>query len=78
MSLGRLWCDLGRGDGSVMIMAGGGGSACQRADHGTGMTETSDSSFVNFGTTETEYDFGCDANTGSAPSQSFSLNMWIC
>ena len=71
-----FWCQWDYGDASVM-MIGGGGSACQRADHGIGITETTDASFVDLGTSETEYDFGYDANTGNAPSQSYSLNLWI-
>ena len=71
-----FWCDWSTGDGSVM-MIGGGGSGCARADHRIGITETGSSSFVDLGTSETEYDFGYDANTGNAPSQSYSLNLWI-
>ncbi|KAL9962300.1 hypothetical protein ACROYT_G031388 [Oculina patagonica] len=71
-----FWCDYGGGDGSVM-MIGGGGNACSRADHGIGITETDSASFVDKQTSETEYDFGYNANTGSAPSQSYSLNLWI-
>ena len=71
-----FWCDWDSGDGSVM-MIGGGGSACGRADHGIGITETGAASFVDYGTSETEYDFGYDANTGSLPSQSYSVNLWI-
>ena len=33
-----FWCDWDSGDGSVM-MIGGGGSNCLRADHGIGITE---------------------------------------
>jgi len=58
-------------------MIGGGGSSCERADHGIGITETNAASFVDLGTSETEYDFGSDARTGSAPSQAYSLNLWI-
>ena len=71
-----LWCSWGGGDGSVM-MIGGGGSACGRADHGVGITETDTPSFVDLGTRSTEYDFGYEAKTGNAPSQSYSLNLWI-
>jgi len=70
-----FWCDWTH-DGSVM-MIGGGGSDCERADHGIGITETDDASFVEEGDSETEYDFGYDARTGTAPSQSYSLNLWI-
>ncbi|XP_078383929.1 uncharacterized protein LOC144666378 [Oculina patagonica] len=75
-----FWCDslfgFHGGDVSVM-MIGGGGSDCSRADHGIGITETDKASFVDLGTSQTEYDFGYDAETGTAPSQSYSLNLWI-
>ena len=58
-------------------MIGGGGRDCSRADHGVGITEANTASFVDVGTSETEYDFGYDANTVNAPSQSYSLNLWI-
>ena len=64
------------GDGSVM-MIGGGGSACARADHGVGITETDIASFVDFGNQQTEYDFGYNAHTESVQSQAYSLNLWI-
>ena len=59
------------------MMIGGGGNDCARADHGIGITETGSASFVEYGGSETEYDFGYDAKTGNAPSQSYSLNLWI-
>ena len=71
-----FWCDWSNGDGSVM-MIGGGGRDCERADHGIGITEQHHASFVEVGNGETEYDFGYDANTGNAPTQSYSLNLWI-
>jgi len=71
-----FWCDWDSGDGSV-VMIGGGGSACKRADHGTGITEADAASFVDPGSDHTEYDFGYDARTENAPSQSYSLNLWI-
>ena len=71
-----FWCDWDMGDGSVM-MIGGGGNDCARADHGIGITESNAASFVEIGDSETEYDFGNDANTDNAPSQSYSLNLWI-
>ena len=70
-----FWCDW-RGDGAVMII-GGGGSGCERADHGIGITETDAASFVEYGVLETEYDFGYDGEKNKAPSQSYSLNLWI-
>ena len=72
-----FWCDYGGGDGSVM-MIGGGGNGCSRADHGIGITETNEASFVEFtGGSATEYDFGYGADTYTPPSQSYSLNLWI-
>ena len=79
-----FWCDSQYfyGEGLV-LMIGGGGSSCGDADHGIGITETGAASFIEAGgsATEsrgTEYDFGYNATTGSAPSQSYSLNLWIC
>ena len=71
-----FWCDWDGGDGSVM-MIGGGGSSCNRADHGIGVTEQDAASFVEKDSSETEYDFGYDANAGNPPTQSYSLNLWI-
>ena len=61
------------------MMIGGGGGGCNRADHGIGITETDSASFkfVELGSVQTEYDFGYNAKTGSPPSQSYSLNLWI-
>ena len=59
------------------MMIGGGGKDCNRADHGIGITETDAASFVELGGSATKYDFGYDANTGNAPTQSYSLNLWI-
>ena len=69
-----FWCDWS-GDGSVM-MIGGGGKDCKRADHGIGITEANHASFV-ISNDPTEHDFGYDANTVYAPTQSYSLNLWI-
>ena len=71
-----FWCDYGGGDGSVM-MIGGGGSTCDRADHGIGITETNAASFVEESGPETEYDFGYRADTRNPPTKSYSLNLWI-
>ena len=71
-----FWCDWDAGDGAVM-MIGGGGSKCARADHGIRISENNAASFVEEDSTQTEYDFGYDAQTKSAPSLSYSLNLWI-
>ena len=72
-----FWCHYST-DGSVM-MIGGGGYTCANADHGIGITETDKASFVEIkGSSETEYDFGYSAYTGSSGiSSAYSLNLWI-
>ena len=72
-----FWCNW-QYDGSVM-MIGGGGRSCGRADHGIGITEANDASFEEKRVRgQTEYDFGYDARLNTAPSQLYSLNLWIC
>ena len=62
-------------------MIGGGGSGCNRADYGIGITEANEASFVEVNSDETEYDFGYLPVAGSSmpshSSQSYSLNLWI-
>ena len=71
-----FWCHYST-DGSVM-MIGGGGYRCGFTDHGIGITETEKASFVEKGGSETEYDFGQSAYTGSSYiSSAYSLNLWI-
>ena len=53
-------------------MIGGGGRDCQRADHGIGITEANEASFVDRGSGEN--DFG---NFAESHFQSYSLNLWI-
>ena len=67
-----FWCQWSTGDGSVM-MFGGGGSSCDRADHGIGITEDDYSSFKSGG--PPELDFGDEAY--ESPQTSYSLNLWI-
>lgn len=64
-----FWCDWDGGDGAVM-MIGGGGSSCNRADHGIGITEANDASFD---TSFPQSDFGDDSGSGTS---SYSLNLW--
>lgn len=68
-----FWCDWSAGDGAVM-MIGGGGSSCSRADHGIGITEAEEASFKETG--QGEHDFGDEAGT-SASTKSYSLNLWV-
>jgi len=67
-----FWCQWSAGDGSVM-MIGGGGSGCNRADHGIGLTENNYGAFEEWSDSG-ESDFGDDA---SESSSSYSLNLWI-
>ena len=71
-----FWCDWGNGDGAV-LMIGGGGASCDRADHGIGITETGEASFIDLATIDTEYDFGSNAETTTPQSHNYSLNLWI-
>ena len=50
--------DYGAGDGAV-LMIGGGGVDCRRADHGIGVTEANEASFVHYGDLSgIKFDFG--------------------
>ena len=66
-----FWCDWGGGDGAVM-MIGGGGRGCARADHGIGITEENE---AKFGGSLPHYDFGYNANNN--PPSKYSLNLWV-
>ena len=68
-----FWCDYLAGDGSVM-MIGGGGDQCSRADHGIGETEANGASFVAPGSGNNEHDFGHGLNE---IANSYSLNLWV-
>ena len=67
-----FWCDWGDGDGAV-LMIGGGGSSCRRADHGIAITEADQASFFSGG--EGEHDFG--DWRASSRNKTYSLNLWI-
>ena len=70
-----FWCHW-REDGSVM-MIGGGGSNCSRADHGIGITERNEASFGSERGSAREYDFGDKAKSTSTATEKYSLNLWI-
>ena len=53
-----------------MMMIGGGGDRCDRADHGIGITEADE---ARFGTGECDEDFGESCSRTS----SYSLNLWV-
>ena len=73
-----FWCDWSDGDGAVM-MIGGGGSSCGRADHGIGITEEDG---AKFGGSIPYADFGYETRAGSRYiesnlQKSYSLNLWV-
>ena len=73
-----FWCDWSK-DGALM-MIGGGGNGCGRADHGIGLTEANSGS--RFGGPEDFIDFGHDADGSndyqeSEIQKSYALNLWI-
>ena len=55
------------------MMIGGGGTNCQRADHGIAVTEAEAASFTETG--QGERDFGDVADSGSQID--YSLNLWV-
>ncbi|XP_028410746.1 uncharacterized protein LOC114533433 [Dendronephthya gigantea] len=66
-----FWCDWDHGDGAVM-MIGGGGRNCSRADHGIAITESDDAKFES---RFVAYDFGSDAIR--IPPSIYALNLWV-
>ncbi|PFX12948.1 C-type lectin domain family 4 member M [Stylophora pistillata] len=70
-----FWCQWDGGDGSV-LMFGGGGSGCGRADHGIGITENDYGGFEEWSHSG-EIDFGDEANNHNSPTTSYAFNLWI-
>ena len=70
-----FWCDWNIGDGAV-LMIGGGGRDCQRADHGIGITETNKASFLDR-EGKGERDFGNEAWYTTIITKTYSLNLWV-
>ncbi len=68
-----FWSDWSQGDGAVM-MIGGGGNSCNRADHGIGVTEANDACFVY--SASGEDDFG-DNGSDTTCNNPYSLNLWV-
>ena len=68
-----FWCHWSFGDGSV-IMIGGGGSSCNRADHGIGITEANSPSLATVNLVEK--DFGSEAQSHNS-IKTYSLNLWV-
>ena len=69
-----FWCDWDNGDGAV-LMIGGGGKECKRADHGIAITEANQASFLDGG--KGENDFGNEGLVSAKNSNTYSLNLWI-
>jgi len=69
-----FFSDWSGGDGAV-IMIGGGGGSCGRADHGIGVTEANQAQFGTLDGGDQSRDFGNDGNHAS--STAYSLNMWV-
>ncbi|MEM9453543.1 MAG: fibrinogen-like YCDxxxxGGGW domain-containing protein [Myxococcota bacterium] len=65
-----FWTDWAAGDGAVMML-GGGGDTCNRADHGIGVTEANDAHFTA--------DLGHDdfGNNGQNYTDPYALNLWV-
>ncbi len=68
-----FWADWDQGDGAVMMIGGGGGS-CGRADHGIGVTEANSASFY-FVDPAGEGDFGDDGY--DTPAGGYALNLFV-
>ena len=66
-----FWCHYSTGDGAVM-MIGGGGDSCARADHGIAITESNSPIFDDG---QARYDFGDNAD--KSQTTSYALNLWI-
>ena len=68
-----FWCDWDDGDGAV-LMIGGGGTYCGRADHWMALTEANPASFLEG--SQLEYDFVDEAIFGSTSIKTYSLKLW--
>jgi len=67
-----FWADWSSGDGAVM-MIGGGGTNCARADHGIGITEANAACFV-FSTSEDDFGYN---GSDSSNNDNYALNLWV-
>ena len=69
-----FWCDWNNGNGAV-LMIGGGGTDCQNADHGIGITKAKQAFFV--AKKVLERDFGNGAWYSAKITKTYSLNLWV-
>jgi len=70
-----FWADAGS-DGAVM-MIGGGGDNCDGADHGIGITETDEATFVTKKGSMSEADFGDDGFYDGILEINYALNLFV-
>lgn len=69
-----FFADWANGDGAV-IMIGGGGDSCSRADHGIGVTEEPEARFGGDCEECSRSDFGDDGTDTANPG--YALNLWV-
>ncbi|MEM7153132.1 MAG: fibrinogen-like YCDxxxxGGGW domain-containing protein [Myxococcota bacterium] len=70
-----FWAAWGSGDGAV-IMIGGGGELCSRADHGIGTTAVNQASFDSGSTFLEERDFA-ENTENTALNPNYALNLFV-
>ncbi len=70
-----FWADW-HSDGAVM-MIGGGGHNCDSADHGIGITEQDEATFVSQKGSHSEADLGDNAFHGGKPMVDYALNLFV-
>ena len=69
-----FWCDWDNGNGAV-LMIGGRGRDCHRADHGIGTTKAKRTFFLV--AEHLERDFGNGAWYSAKITKTYSLNLWV-
>ena len=62
---------------SAVIMIGGGGDTCGRADHGIGITEENEASFTVFNEVEGTFEADFSNDGFSAGSAEYALNLYV-
>ncbi len=62
---------------AAVIMIGGGGDNCDSADHGIGITDTNEATFVTPKGTHSEADLGDSAFHAGMPMTDYALNLFV-